>query len=152
MERAWINLSKRYSHVSTGEYVVMPNHFHGIVMILSENQHSDPARSLPLSGWRAEALPLQSGWRAEASSAPTVGTIVQSFKSICVTDYLKHIKKNNLDAIAKIWQKNYYEHIIRDDDELNRIREYINSNPQNWATDEENPANVVANKALVGTR
>jgi len=49
----------------------------------------------------------------------------------------------------RIWQKNYYERIIRNEDELNRIREYINGNPQNWATDEENPANIAADKKQV---
>jgi REP element-mobilizing transposase RayT len=52
---------------------------------------------------------------------------------------------------GRLWQRNYYERIIRNEDELNRIREYIIENPQNWATDRENPANMAANKTLQGT-
>ena len=64
VERTWQSLSKRYMHVWTDEYVIMPNHVHGIVMILSTRQDTEGA---------------ESGKRIEASSIPTLGTVVQSF-------------------------------------------------------------------------
>jgi REP element-mobilizing transposase RayT len=92
----------------------MPNHFHGIVMLTNRT-------------------------RAEASSAPTLGAVIQTFKSICATDYLKQIRKYHLQEIARFWQKNYYERIIRNDDELSRMREYISQNPMHWNKDRYNP-------------
>jgi hypothetical protein len=62
-------------------------------------------------------------------------TIVRSFKS-AVT---KRINKTRNAHGAKLWQRNYYEHIIRDENELNRIREYIANNPMKWESDRENP-------------
>jgi REP element-mobilizing transposase RayT len=72
----------------------------------------------------------------------TLGDIIGSFKSRCAMDYLKYIDENHLNESAKIWQRNYYEHIIRDRKELAAIRNYIKSNPYNWTEDEENPLNL----------
>jgi putative transposase len=72
--------------------------------------------------------------RAGTSPAPTLGEIIGSFKSICV-----HKCKNNGLNIGRLWQRNYYEHIIRNEDELNKIREYIIRNPAIWDEDDENP-------------
>ena len=68
-------------------------------------------------------------------AAPVLGTIVRSFKS-AVT---KNINKSRGTPGTKVWQRNYYERIIRNDGELNRIREYVVNNPANWDTDEHNP-------------
>jgi hypothetical protein len=89
--------------------------------------------------------------RAPARDAPTgfaasLGQIIGSFKSKCVNDCLRYIRDNKLNEIAKIWQRNYYEHIIRNDDEFNRIREYILNNPEQWDFDENNPANLKDSK------
>ncbi|GAB4301624.1 MAG: hypothetical protein Kow0090_17180 [Myxococcota bacterium] len=65
------------------------------------------------------------------------GSIIEQFKSITA----KQINKNHKTVGAKIWQRNYYEHIIRNEKELNKIREYIYLNPANWETDEENRIN-----------
>ncbi|MEN8155297.1 MAG: hypothetical protein ABFR75_14885, partial [Acidobacteriota bacterium] len=56
--------------------------------------------------------------RVDARPTPTIGDIICSFKSECVTDYIKFINYNNQDISAKIWQRNYYDHIIRNDNEL----------------------------------
>ena len=62
------------------------------------------------------------------------------FKSKCAIEYLKYIESNNLNIVGNFWQRNYYERIIRDENDLERIREYIRNNPSNWPEDEENPA------------
>ena len=95
----------------------MPNHFHGIVRINFEN-------------------------RATARVAPTLGQIIGSFKSKCANDYLKYIRINHLNEIGKLWQRNYFEHVIRNEIELNNIREYIRDNPLRWAFDKDNPLNI----------
>jgi len=70
-----------------------------------------------------------------------LGDIVGAFKSLVFTVYLDWIEKNDPSRQAKFWQGNYYEHIIRNNRELNAIRQYIIDNPVNWKTDRDNLEN-----------
>jgi len=79
--------------------------------------------------------------RAGARPAPTVGEIVGAFKSLCINDWLKYIKENNIKETGKFWQRNYYEHVVRDEKDFNEIREYIINNYLEWNEDTENPEN-----------
>jgi REP element-mobilizing transposase RayT len=65
----------------------------------------------------------------------SIPTIIRAFKSACT----KRINELYNTRGAKLWQRNYYEHVIRDEDDLNRIRQYIRDNPARWAEDENNP-------------
>jgi len=101
------------------EFVVMPNHVHGIIWI------DDVARA------RRRRAPTE-----ERFGKPVVGsipTIVRAFKS--AVTYRAGRELNS----ANIWQRNYYEHIIRDQTDYNRIAETITSIPLKWDIDEENP-------------
>jgi hypothetical protein len=72
--------------------------------------------------------------------APTLGDIVNWFKTMTTNEYIRGVKRNRWSAFAgKLWQRNYYERIIRDEEELNHVRQYIAENPLNWHTDKENP-------------
>ena len=110
----------RFSGITLDESVIMPNHVHIIIIV-------------------GATLAVAPKNRAGARPAPTIGDIIGTFKSLCIQDWLKHIKQNNIDAVGKFWQRNYYEHIIRDEQELNKIREYIINNPLKWSLDRENP-------------
>ena len=90
----------------------MPNHLHGIIFV----------------GARFIA-PLSSG---AMNGAPTLGEIVRTFKAVAS----RSVRKNGVNFS---WQRNYYEHIIRNEYELARAREYIVNNPAQWALDRENP-------------
>jgi len=69
-----------------------------------------------------------------------VGRIVQAFKSITTREYINGVNQHGWTRFpGKLWQRNYYEHIIRNDDEMNRVREYILKNPAQWELDHENP-------------
>jgi putative transposase len=71
----------------------------------------------------------------------TVGRIVQAFKSITTNEYINGVKQNSWPPFpGKLWQRNYYDHIIRNEDALHRIREYIATNPMKWEFDRENPS------------
>jgi hypothetical protein len=70
-----------------------------------------------------------------ASSAPTLGDIVRTFKSKSTI----YVNRLLVRTGQRLWQRNYYEHIMRDEEELNRLREYIINNPMQWAFDNENP-------------
>lgn len=116
----WLQISDHFPHVELDEFVVMPNHLHGILVIM----HDAGARHV---------VPLQSAAFAQpiAGSLPT---IIRSFKA-AVT---KQINRSHLPS-ERIWQRNYYEHIIRSETSLNAIRQYIQANPAQWESDEENP-------------
>jgi len=71
----------------------------------------------------------------------TIGNIVGAYKSLVAKEGL-NISKSKNEYMGKLWQRNYYEHIIRNADEMNRIREYIQNNPLNWPSDQYNPSPV----------
>jgi REP element-mobilizing transposase RayT len=99
----------------------MPNHIHCIIIL--DSLRRGTARRAPTEGF---GKPL-------ANSIPT---IVRAYKS-AVTKCINEFRKT---PGASVWQRNYYEHVVRDDNDLNRIREYIECNPARWAEDEENPS------------
>jgi putative transposase len=115
----WMKSADIRNEIELEAFVVMPNHVHGIIVIDGRGT----ARRAPT---------------CERFGQPTVGsipTIVRAFKSACT----KQINELRGTPGAKLWQRNYYEHVIRDEDDLNRIRQYILDNPARWAKDENNP-------------
>lgn len=116
----WIKTAEMRNNVELDEWVVMPNHFHGILVVTNGR------------GTARRAPTLEQFGQPVSGSIPT---IIRSFKS-AVT---KRINEMRGMPGAKSWQRNYYEHIIRNNDELNRIREYIANNPVQWGMDRENP-------------
>jgi REP element-mobilizing transposase RayT len=74
-----------------------------------------------------------------------LGDIVGAFKSLATTGYIAGVKaKGWLEFRGRLWQRNYYEHIIRDEDALNRIRRYVDDNPARWELDDENPRKALS--------
>jgi REP element-mobilizing transposase RayT len=112
--------------VELDEYVIMPNHFHGIVVI-HDNRRDTPC-----------GYPDPCGH--PAPTRVSLGDIVGAYKSLCVNAWLKVIKTKDINTRGKFWQHNYYEHIIRNEEEMDRIRQYIVNNPLQWELDRENPA------------
>ena len=126
LRRTWDAQEERFPSISLDALVVMPNHVHFIAWL--------NAVGAPLAGARA----FRPG-RAGASPAPTLGQVVGAFKSIVAT---KWRGRNAPCRSARVWQRNYYERVIRDEEELNRVREYILLNPLKWKFDRENPLRV----------
>ncbi len=129
----WREIPDHFPHVELDEFVVMPNHVHGILWIV-DNVGARHGVPLPNGG----TVPNH-----ERFGKPVPGsipTIIRSFKS-AVT---KQINGKRGTPGARVWQRNYYEHIIRDESSLNRIREYITMNPLRWAMDRENPQRTEA--------
>ncbi|MCK4917633.1 MAG: transposase, partial [Candidatus Omnitrophica bacterium] len=77
-----------------------------------------------------------------ASPVPTISNIVGSFKSKTSVKYLRYINNKNLNVCGQIWQRSFHDHIIRNDKSLNKIRNYIETNPQNWENDIDNLINL----------
>lgn len=109
IELIWKQTIIEYQNIKSEKYVIMPNHFHCIIDVL----------------------------RADMESAPTVGSIVQSFKRNTTVNYINGVKSGIYPQFDKrIWQRNYYEHIIRDKYDYQTKWNYIDENPQNWEKDE----------------
>jgi len=126
-DECWRLIPDHFTNVELGAYVIMPNHVHGIIVIHA-NENGMATNSLPFVGARhASPLPLR------GVKPYSIGAIVGSFKS-AVT---KRIGRE-LNATG-IWQRNYYEHVIRNHEDWDRIHRYIESNPSMWAEDKDNP-------------
>ena len=112
-------------------WVVMPNHFHGLLWIDGEGkgEASAPSELLTSDINPADASPL----RPNGTKPDSLAAIIQNFKSITT----HRIHQLGVSPGMPVWQHNYYEHIVRNDKELERMRAYIQSNPLNWHDDQE---------------
>jgi putative transposase len=100
---------------------------------------STPAQSVPAPSVPAPSTPAQSV-PALSTPAPTLGDVIGAFKSRVTVEYIRGVKTFGWTPFdRRLWQRNYYEHIIRNEEALNRIRRYIVENPIRWAFDRENP-------------
>jgi len=118
VEKCWHEIPGHFPQVTLDAFVIMPNHLHGIIM-LDDNVGAN------------DYLPLQSGLssRRQYGTSRTIGSIVRGFK-IAVTRWFHA----NTD-VQVIWQRNYYEHIIRNEESYLKIAEYIQANPSMWQND-----------------
>lgn len=137
--REWMHTPEIRKEIELDEFCIMPNHIHGIVTI----QDAD----VPVVGANGRSPAAEgddkttAGRSAESPlrmKTKSISSFIAGFKS-AVTKCINEIR--NTPGVP-VWQRNYYEHIIRDDCDLNRIREYIVSNPARWTEDEENPGKV----------
>jgi len=112
----WFDIPVHFPHVELDEWVIMPNHVHGIWFIMGIIVGAKIFSPLPTTG-------------RPRGTSKTIGPIMRGFK-IGVT---KWMRQNNV--IHNVWQRNYYEHIIRDETELSEMRKYIINNPINWQND-----------------
>ena len=139
MARAvWGRLPDRFPNVEVENFVVMPNHIHAIVVI------SDVGA--PLVGAQSYTPGTASKHNgATTRVAPTLGEVIGAFKSLTTVEYTRGVRNEGWPAFQKrLWQRNYYEHIVRSDDSLLRIIEYIITNPANWDQDSENPSHLAS--------
>ncbi len=125
VEKTWQEIPQHFPYIEVDSYVVMPNHFHGIVIIKEVGARHKVSRN------EDSAEPLQ-------METQPLGVIVRSFKSTVT----KSAHDLGLFVGEKIWQRNYYEHIIRDEDDYQQIVDYVASNPSNWEFDHENHENL----------
>lgn len=112
VEQEWLQTDAARHYVGTDQYVVMPNHFHGIL-------------------WLRRGVVQLSNVQPQS-----LGAVVRAFKSAST----KRINELRGTPGAPVWQRNYYERVIRDDAELNRARDYIINNPVKWSDDPESPS------------
>jgi REP element-mobilizing transposase RayT len=144
--REWVRLAERFCDIDVSDFVVMPNHIHGIIVIsdsgrtgtaMGESQRSrGTAMGAILARMedsrRAPTITIERFGKPVAGSIPTM---VRSYKS--AVSYRLNLMR--AAHSAAVWQRNYYEHIIRDEAEWGRIRAYIQTNPACWAADQLQP-------------
>lgn len=107
VKNEWLKLTGRFSNIKLHEFIVMPNHLHAILEIVAQN-----------------------------NTGTTVGDIVGAFVSITTVEYIRGVKNSGWEPFdKKIWQRNYHEHIIRNEQSCIKISEYIINNPANWDND-----------------
>ncbi len=105
----WIKLIDKFKLISLFDYILMPNHLHALIQINNEGGES-------------------------------ISQIMQYFKSFSSLQYIAGVKKYSWKNFpGKLWQRNYYEHVVRNIDVLEKIQQYIIFNPQDWDNDKENP-------------
>ena len=114
VQREWRALPERHAGITPSDFVVMPNHLHGILLVAPQ--------------------PVL---------AVTLGELVGGFKSTTTVLYGRGVRSHGWTGLhTRLWQRNFYEHIIRGDEGMARIRQYIQANPARWAQDRENPSSL----------
>lgn len=113
----WQELPSRFPSLTADSFVIMPNHIHGILHL----GQADIFRA-------QQAAPLRPG--------PSLPAVVRAFKSQSAVS----VNRLRQRSAVPVWQRNYYEHVIRGERDLEKIREYISQNPLRWSFDRENPA------------
>jgi putative transposase len=126
IEKWFYELPRKFDGIVLGEYIIMPNHVHYII----EN----------IGPVGADLCVCPSNADTGEHAGSPLHKIVQWFKTMTTNEYIRNVQTNGWQSFnGKLWQRNYYEHVIRDENELNGVRQYIIDNPVKWDTDEENP-------------
>ncbi|MCP4254873.1 MAG: hypothetical protein GY775_16005 [Candidatus Scalindua sp.] len=146
VREVWNSTMNEFQHIHSDEFIIMPNHFHAIIVIVGADSISARSNdsisvrnvnSMPHRNVDSNDIVLS---RAEMDSAPTgrptVGTVVQSFKRHSTVRYINGVKLKLVPPFRKrLWQRDYYDHIIRNKSEYETLREYIFNNPLSWEFD-----------------
>jgi REP element-mobilizing transposase RayT len=119
---AWLWLASQYPYIDLDEWVIMPDHFHGIIVIHEPDNTPEPVKVKPL------------------------GRLVGAFKTVST----KEVNRLRDTPGAPFWQRGYYDRVVRSPQELEAIRKYIQNNPSRWATKCENLAELIARMRYVG--
>ncbi len=181
IQTEWEKLSQRFSNIELHEYVVMPNHFHGILEIfatgatdtvpenepghhpvgatlvvapnvaddtVAENEPGEPQTGAttrvvgatlvvaPTDAENETGVQNETGANTDAPMGKTVGDMMAAFKSITTVEYIRGVKNSGWQPFnGKLWQRNYYEHIIRNERSYEIISSYIIDNPALWEDD-----------------
>jgi putative transposase len=146
VKHAWHDLPNHYSHVFPDQFCIMPNHVHGIIILTDSPVEMDESHGRggsqtrpydkigPLNETRPDKEPLSNP--GNRYGLPEVVRAFKSFSSRRINEILD-------SPGVPTWQRNYYEHIVRNQRELRAIQEYILANPINWALDQDNPENLI---------
>ncbi len=153
IKKWYFELVNKFRDIRCDEFIIMPNHVHAIIQnvgtvgadlcVCPEDSLGEHHSGEHMLGEHT----LGKHTLGEHTGSP-LQKIVQWFKTMTINEYIRSVKQHGWQPFnGKLWQRNYWEHIIRDENELNRNREYIINNPLKWELDKENP-NVQARHAV----
>ncbi|HEX2620974.1 MAG TPA: transposase [Phototrophicaceae bacterium] len=143
VQEEWLRTPQIRPEVEIDAFVIMPNHIHGIIVITGDGRTTSNLKTKPSNqshpvgaNRRFAPTPTASSQsnRPKGTKPGSLGAILQQFKSVVT----KRINLLRDTPGASVWQRNYYESIIRDESTLNTVRLYIETNPTNWQTDPDN--------------
>ena len=138
--RWWLELPNKFPNVNVDIFVVMPNHFHGIIFIIDDADNSANAEPISVVGDDLRVVPQGEHAGSPRQNAP-LSQMIQWFKTMTTNEYIRGVKNLGWKPFnGKVWQRDYYEHIIRNQSAADRIARYIESNPARWNEDKENSA------------
>lgn len=137
----WNDLPAHYPHVQLDAFVVMPDHVHGIIILTDDSNSATTSNDVGAGLRPAPTVPTEP--TPPTKPAPTthdakrhaLPEIVRAFKSFSA----RRINNQRGTLGTPFWQRGYYEHVIRNEDDLHRVRQYIADNPIRWALDGEEP-------------
>ncbi len=146
----WEGLPARFADVELDLYCVMPNHFHGIVLIIRPHQTGAHGSAPLQDGCGVGAEPGGSGAHggtplhdADVGADPRVrphmslSTVIQGFKSLTTHAYMRGVQEHDWGSFhGKLWQRSFHDHIIRSEESLNMLRAYTEQNPARWEADQ----------------
>lgn len=170
VQNVWRELPQFYPAVDIDVFQIMPNHLHGIIILVGVNtlepNKINPTVGAPPRGCPSPRNCLASIGGQAQGPAPTMGAagrgydnkprvglslpdVIHRFKTMTTKKYVKGVKQSGwLVFPGKLWQRNYYERVVRDSDELVGIQQYILDNPQRWEFDRENPQSLILDSQL----
>ena len=141
LDHWWRELENKFPDCNLDAFIIMPNHIHGIVWILNDDDCSGRPMCRPFSGPMCQPLDkehcLVEDRHTGLSLQTSLPRMMQWFKTMTTNQYISEVKNNHWKAFeGKLWQRSYHDRIIRNERELNAIREYIEYNPENWEQDD----------------
>ncbi len=133
-EASWTASPDHFPGVAVDEWVIMPNHLHGILVLGEDNSWTGGGgrRGVQLNASTTTRDP-HSPYSTLSPGRRTLSVVMRTYKA-AVTSLCRRA------GVHFAWQRNFYEHIVRDDADLDRIQQYIRDNPTHWESDENNPA------------
>lgn len=151
IEKWYYELENKFSDIKCREMVVMPNHFHCIIENVGADLRVYPNNNTKPTLGEQPTLGEHDPILGEHIGSP-LHRVVQWFKTMSTNEYIRGVKTKNWQRFdGKLWQRNYWEHIIRNDKSYYTISDYIRNNPLNWKEDslnlENNPSIIKSNKS-----
>lgn len=141
--RWWEETKNKFPNIELDEFVIMPNHLHGIITIVGADLRVCPDSK----GQGTTNKRIKQG---EHTGSP-LQKIIQWFKTMTTNEYIQGVKSGICPPFKNhLWQRSFYDHVIRDEQSLHDVREYIQHNPLNWELDENNPANGLKPELATG--
>ena len=136
VSRWWEKLESKFPLAQTDEHVVMPNHFPGILIL-----------------WPSDSAGPQDDRTAAPRACLALPNIVQWLKAMTTNDYIRHTRADGWASFEKrLWQRDFHDRVVRDNEDLSTYRRYIRENPGRWEMDRENPVALIIDPRWGGGR